>query len=156
MEPVAEPPKARLAALRDRSPRPDPSVLRARDKYGDGGPQKPDLLQIIGKRSRSDAMAVLSKSSPFTTSSAVRGHQRISDTYSPSPPPPPPVFMNKEKHDILEAHFQHEHKPTSSTKKGFAETLGVSIDDINVRIQVYLSVVALTSGRIGSKCAAPR
>jgi hypothetical protein len=40
--------------------------------------------------------------------------------------------LTKEQHDILEAHFQQQHKPSTSTKKGFAETLGVPVDKINV------------------------
>lgn len=40
--------------------------------------------------------------------------------------------LTKEQHDILEAHFQQQHKPSTSTKKGFAETLGVPLDKINV------------------------
>lgn len=42
--------------------------------------------------------------------------------------------LTKEQHDILEAHFQQQHKPSTSTKKGFAESLGVPVDKINVRI----------------------
>ena len=41
--------------------------------------------------------------------------------------------LTKEQHDILEAHFQQQHKPSTSTKKGFAENLGVPLDKINVR-----------------------
>lgn len=40
--------------------------------------------------------------------------------------------LTKEQHDILEAHFQQQHKPSTSTKKGFAESLGVPVDKINV------------------------
>jgi hypothetical protein len=40
--------------------------------------------------------------------------------------------LTKEQHDILEAHFSSQHKPSTSTKKGFAETLGVPVDKINV------------------------
>ncbi|ORY13737.1 hypothetical protein BCR34DRAFT_256196 [Clohesyomyces aquaticus] len=39
--------------------------------------------------------------------------------------------LTKDQHDILEAHFQTQHKPTTNTKKGFAESLGVPIDKIN-------------------------
>ncbi|KAF2018778.1 hypothetical protein BU24DRAFT_405533 [Aaosphaeria arxii CBS 175.79] len=39
--------------------------------------------------------------------------------------------LTKEQHDILEAHFQQQHKPSTNTKKGFAETLGVPLDKIN-------------------------
>ncbi|KAF2085174.1 hypothetical protein K490DRAFT_59009 [Saccharata proteae CBS 121410] len=39
--------------------------------------------------------------------------------------------LTKEQHDILEAHFQQQHKPSTTTKKGFAESLGVPLDKIN-------------------------
>ncbi|KAF2266871.1 hypothetical protein CC78DRAFT_110136 [Lojkania enalia] len=39
--------------------------------------------------------------------------------------------LTKEQHDILENHFQQQHKPSTSTKKGFAEALGVPVDKIN-------------------------
>lgn len=42
--------------------------------------------------------------------------------------------LTKEQHDILERHFQLQHKPTTSTKKGFADALGVPLDKINVRL----------------------
>ncbi|KAF2120961.1 hypothetical protein BDV96DRAFT_484516 [Lophiotrema nucula] len=32
--------------------------------------------------------------------------------------------LTKDQHDILESHFQQQHKPSTSTKKGFAEALG--------------------------------
>ncbi|MBE7179818.1 MAG: homeobox domain-containing protein [Terriglobus roseus] len=40
--------------------------------------------------------------------------------------------LTKEQHDILESHFRQQHKPSTQTKKGFAETLGVPLDKINV------------------------
>lgn len=68
-------------------------------------------------------------------------HQ-VNGTAKPAtgPPPKPPhngcadvkPRLTKEQHDILEAHFQQHHKPSTSTKKGFAETLGVPVDKINV------------------------
>jgi len=39
--------------------------------------------------------------------------------------------LTKEQHDILEAHFQQQHKPSTSTKRQFAEALGVPLDKIN-------------------------
>ncbi|KAB2577487.1 Homeobox protein HD-5 [Lasiodiplodia theobromae] len=39
--------------------------------------------------------------------------------------------LTKEQHDILEAHFQQQHKPSTTTKKGFAESLGVPLEKIN-------------------------
>jgi hypothetical protein len=40
--------------------------------------------------------------------------------------------LTKEQHDILETHFKAQPKPTTNTKKGFADTLGVPLDKINV------------------------
>jgi hypothetical protein len=40
--------------------------------------------------------------------------------------------LTKEQHDILEQHFQAQNKPSTSTKKGFADSLGVPLDKINV------------------------
>lgn len=40
--------------------------------------------------------------------------------------------LTKEQHDILEAHFQKQHKPNTNTKKQVAENLGVSLDKVNV------------------------
>ncbi|KAF4549434.1 Hypothetical protein D9617_21g096550 [Elsinoe fawcettii] len=39
--------------------------------------------------------------------------------------------LTKEQHDILESHYQQQSKPNTQTKKGFAETLGVSLDKVN-------------------------
>lgn len=56
----------------------------------------------------------------------------------PMHPHPHPVCqeakprLTKEQHDILEAHFQQQNKPSTSTKKGFAEGLGVPLEKINV------------------------
>lgn len=40
--------------------------------------------------------------------------------------------LTKEQHDILEAHYSEQTKPNTSTKKGFAESLNVSLDKVNV------------------------
>lgn len=40
--------------------------------------------------------------------------------------------LTKEQHDILESHYQQQNKPNTQTKKGFAESLGVSLDKVNV------------------------
>jgi len=40
--------------------------------------------------------------------------------------------LTKEQHDVLEGHFLQQPKPNTSTKKGFAESLGVSLDKVNV------------------------
>lgn len=42
--------------------------------------------------------------------------------------------LTKEQHDILEAHFQKQHKPNTNTKKQVAENLGVSLDKVNVSV----------------------
>lgn len=44
--------------------------------------------------------------------------------------------LTKEQHDILESHFQKQNKPSTNTKKGFAETLNVSLDKVNVSVLV--------------------
>jgi hypothetical protein len=41
--------------------------------------------------------------------------------------------LTKEQHDVLEQHFQMQHKPSTMTKKDFATRLGVPLDKINVR-----------------------
>ncbi|CAI6239987.1 unnamed protein product [Periconia digitata] len=55
-----------------------------------------------------------------------------------APPKPHPNGMTdvkprltKEQHDILEKHFQQQHKPSTNTKRGFADNLGVPLDKIN-------------------------
>lgn len=40
--------------------------------------------------------------------------------------------LTKEQHDVLESHYQKQHKPTTSTKKNFAESLHVSLEKVNV------------------------
>ncbi|KAK6442902.1 hypothetical protein LTR95_000780 [Oleoguttula sp. CCFEE 5521] len=39
--------------------------------------------------------------------------------------------LTKEQHDILETHFQSQPKPNTSVKKGFADSLNVSLDKVN-------------------------
>jgi len=41
--------------------------------------------------------------------------------------------LTKEQHDVLEQHFQQQHKPSTLVKKDFATRLGVPLDKINVR-----------------------
>lgn len=41
--------------------------------------------------------------------------------------------LTKDQHDVLEHHFQQQHKPSTSVKKEFATKLGVPLDKINVR-----------------------
>lgn len=50
--------------------------------------------------------------------------------------------LTKEQHDILEAHFQQQAKPSTNTKKGFAESLGVPLDKINVRCELIFMPIA--------------
>jgi len=40
--------------------------------------------------------------------------------------------LSKEQQDILERHFQAQPKPSTTIKRGFADTLGVPLDKINV------------------------
>ena len=40
--------------------------------------------------------------------------------------------LTKEQHDVLEAHYQKQNKPSTVTKKGFAESLNVSLEKVNV------------------------
>lgn len=49
--------------------------------------------------------------------------------------------LTKEQHDILEAHFQKQHKPSTNVKKQFAETLQVSLDKVNVSRNKRLSFI---------------
>ena len=44
--------------------------------------------------------------------------------------------LTKEQHDILEAHYQQQNKPNTQTKKGFAESLCVSLDKVNVSMSL--------------------
>jgi len=46
--------------------------------------------------------------------------------------------LTKEQHDILEREFQKHNKPSTLTKKGYAEKLGVPLDKINVSRASYL------------------
>jgi hypothetical protein len=40
--------------------------------------------------------------------------------------------LTNEQRDVLEAYFQDQHKPSKATKKGFAESLNVPVNKINV------------------------
>lgn len=65
--------------------------------------------------------------------------------------------LTKEQHDILESHYQQQNKPNTQTKKGFAETLGVSLDKVNVSTAVYLTASSVHSycDRTGSRTGEP-
>ncbi|OCL14042.1 hypothetical protein AOQ84DRAFT_385004, partial [Glonium stellatum] len=39
--------------------------------------------------------------------------------------------LTREQHNILETHFQRQHKPSSATKKSFATSLEVPVDKAN-------------------------
>jgi hypothetical protein len=57
------------------------------------------------------------------------------DSAAPGPKPPGGDVkprLTKDQHDILEQHFQQQHKPTTGVKKAFADRLGVPLDKINV------------------------
>ena len=62
--------------------------------------------------------------------------QSRSSIYHPTGQPPMSCEvkprLTKEQHDILEAHFQKQHKPTTNVKRGFADALNVSLDKVNV------------------------
>lgn len=45
--------------------------------------------------------------------------------------------LTKEQHDILESHYQVQNKPNTQTKKTFAESLGVSLDKVNVSPPIF-------------------
>lgn len=51
--------------------------------------------------------------------------------------------LTKEQHDILEAHYQKQSKPNTNTKKGFAESLNVSLDKVNVSRRISSSLLTL-------------
>ena len=48
--------------------------------------------------------------------------------------------LTKDQHEILEAHFRQQPKPSTSIKKGYAERLGVPLDKINVSLWTRTNV----------------
>lgn len=65
--------------------------------------------------------------------------------------------LTKEQHDVLEQHFQQQHKPSTLVKKDFASKLGVPLDKINVgRPAPTAYALVLTSARTGFRTAEPR
>ena len=68
--------------------------------------------------------------------SAPLSEQSRSSLYHPTGQPPMSCDvkprLTKEQHDILEAHFQKQHKPTTAIKRGFADALNVSLEKVNV------------------------
>ena len=65
--------------------------------------------------------------------------------------------LTKDLHDILEQHFQQQHKPTTGVKKAFADRLGVPLDKINVSLgPPTVQTNWLTVCRIGFRIAEQR
>jgi hypothetical protein len=66
--------------------------------------------------------------------------------------------LTKEQHEILERHFQAQPKPSTSTKKGFADALGVPLDKINVSLIEHSknSLNILNVSRTGSRTDEPK
>lgn len=61
--------------------------------------------------------------------------------------------LTKDQHDLLEQHFQQQHKPTTGVKKAFADRLGVPLDKINVSLRRLCEVMWLIVHRTGSRIA---
>lgn len=69
--------------------------------------------------------------------------EHVRSMYNPHGPVVPPPQMScevkprltKEQHDLLENHFQQQPKPSTQTKKHFAENLKVSLDKVNVSFE---------------------
>jgi hypothetical protein len=55
--------------------------------------------------------------------------------------------LTKDQHDILEQHFQQQHKPTTGVKKAFADRLGVPLDKINVSPQMLNEIDSANSAQ---------
>lgn len=72
----------------------------------------------------------------YSTGSSTNLSEQHKNLYAPGGVPQPicdtKPRLTKEQHDILEAHYTNQPKPNTSTKKGFAESLGVSLDKVNV------------------------
>ncbi|KAH6615212.1 hypothetical protein C7974DRAFT_61060 [Boeremia exigua] len=64
---------------------------------------------------------------PYTAS----GTEPDSAAAGPKPGGDVKPRLTKDQHDILEQHFQQQHKPTTGVKKAFADRLGVPLDKIN-------------------------
>jgi hypothetical protein len=74
---------------------------------------------------RDDSMQMHQNSDPYGRTSSYGQHHLagISDVKP---------RLSKEQHDILESHYQQQSKPNTQTKKGFAESLNVPLDKVNV------------------------
>lgn len=67
--------------------------------------------------------------------------------------------LSKEQQDILENAFRQQAKPSTNTKKQYAQSLGVPLDKVNVSFPDHLPLIISISNitaRIGSKTVAPR
>ena len=65
-------------------------------------------------------------------------------------PPDTKPRLTKEQHDVLETHFQSQHKPDTNTKKYLAASLHVQIEKVNVSLPDYsLRPDVAESARIG-------
>lgn len=81
-----------------------------------------------------------------------------------NPPQKPPTCdvkprLTKEQHDVLEQHFQVQHKPSTLVKKDFASKLGVPLDKVNVSSSsppVLCNSRANFDGRTGFRTAEQR
>lgn len=63
-------------------------------------------------------------------------HEIGGASHANPPPQKPPTCdvkprLTKEQHDVLEQHFQVQHKPSTLVKKDFASKLGVPLDKVN-------------------------
>ena len=63
--------------------------------------------------------------------------------------------LTKSQHELLEAEYMRQNKPSTSVKKGFAEKLGVSLDKVNVSYCVLSrsDIMANVANRIGFRTA---
>ena len=91
---------------------------------------------------------------PYTAN----GNDLPSDgTAAPKPGGDVKPRLTKDQHDILEQHFQQQHKPTTGVKKAFADRLGVPLDKINVSLgPPTVQTNWLTVCRIGFRIAEQR
>lgn len=66
--------------------------------------------------------------------------------------------LTKDQHDLLEKEYKKHPKPVTAVKKGFAETLGVSLDKVNVstRLLSVRDAVAETCNRTGFRIGGRR
>jgi hypothetical protein len=82
--------------------------------------------------SHDSSMQLQQQQHPYTAN----GNDLPPDSTAAGPKPGGDVKprLTKDQHDILEQHFQQQHKPTTGVKKAFADRLGVPLDKINVSL----------------------